>query len=300
MLNTENIRKDFLSIRHIYSFINTEKRHSLHHLNLLKTIGLLEKKSDIAYRRAVTYRDLRQAYVLGYRIFLEKRYIEPNFTGMRLREWELNPDTRTFIAECCGEVIGTGTLAPEIAGRGLPTEWLYPEEIAAIRRNGGKIAEVCNGAVARPYRNNPIPIEFFRCMLASAWTSDVKKMVTVINKSHKSFYEFIYTVQIGEEKSYSDAYYDPVILMYLDCELLFEYLSSPESDNGGADSYLRNFLLFKNPYLALAPEWEKKARAAFKRQRIRERFQDEIRNSLVASVWHEPSPPSAHIATARH
>src|SRR3972149_10009653 len=129
-----------------------------------------------------------------------------------------------------------------------------------------------------------MPIEFFRIMLAHLWHSRADKGIAVINKNHKTVYEFLYMVQIGEIKSYSTDFFDPVVLMCLDCDRLYNYLSAPASDNGSADSYLRYYLLFKNPFFYLGSAWGKKAKIVFKRQRIRERFLKEMQETLVSSV----------------
>jgi hypothetical protein len=245
---------------------------------------LIDNPGGLRYQWAFSYRDLYRAYSLVYKIFLQHNFIEPSFAAMRIRDWELNKETATIIAKTKNNVVGVISLAPEIPGIGLPSEWLYPDEIDEIRTSSHLIAEACNNAIDDPYRNYSISIEFCRCMLAFAWYLGIDKIIAVINKSHKSFYEFLFMTQIGGEKSYSDTKYDPVILVCSDCNMAFDYFSSDESDNGTADSYLRDFLLFKNPYCALMPEWGRKARNVFKRQRIRERFLDEMRNSLVNSV----------------
>ena len=131
-------------------------------------------------------------------------------------------------------------------------------------------------------------------MLAHLWHVGADKGIAVVNKNHKTFYEFMYMVHIrttgslnSAEKSFSAEFNDPVVLMCLECDPLFEYLSSPESDNGTADSYLRDFLLFKNPYIRPVARWAREAKSVFERQKIQERLSREVKQSLVASILDE-------------
>jgi len=203
---------------------------------------------------------------------------------MRIRPWELNAATATFIAKEKRQLVGTISLAPEIPGIGLPSGWLFAEEMEAVARGATRIAEACNTSIVASCRRRSIPMEFYRCMLAHVWHAGIDTVVGVVNKGHHAFYEFLYMTKIGEEKSYSDAYYDPVVCMAIDCNHLREYLTSPASDNGTADSFLRDYLLFKNPYIKLVEKWEKKAIDAFVDQRIGKRFMDESRSLLVDSI----------------
>ncbi len=273
-----------------FYFDRIKKGQSLHRLSTITSLGFFTPPTGVTFDRATAYRDLSAAYALCYRIFLNNGYIEPNFMGTRLRDWELHDHTATFVARADKRVIGVSSLAADIAGKGLPTEWLYPQEMAEVRRFSGVFAEVCNGALEKAYRQSSIPLELFRCMLAGAWQGGINKLIAVINRTHRTFYELCYAVQIGGEKNYAADRYDPVILMYMDCNVLHRYLSSPESDNNTADGFLRRYLLFDNPYLPRAPGWNRRAQAAFRRQRIADRFQDDIRNTLVESVFPEDLP----------
>ncbi len=263
---------------------NQSKSRSLPRLNFLKKIGLIDNISGLRVKRAISFKELRNAFSLSYRIFLSNQYITPHFMGMRIREWEININTATFVAYDNQKIVAVLSLAPEIDMAGLPSESLYANEINQFRDCFLNLAEACNEVVDNAHRNHSIIIEFLRCVLAHSWYAGIPKVMAVTNKTHKTFYEFIFMRQIGEVKNYCEDHYDPVVLMCLDCDRLREYLSSPESDNGTADSFLRDYLLFSNPYIELVPEWDRKAQAAFKRQRIRERFLDEIRNTLVESV----------------
>jgi hypothetical protein len=262
-----------------------KKGQSPRRLSLLESMGMLRCPDGVTLQRAFSFKDLRTAYTLCYRIFLANQYLEPNFMGMRLREWELRPEAATFVARAGRRIVGVSSLAADLPGTGLPSEWLFADELALVRRTPGSIAEVCNGAVANEFRNSSIPFEMVRCLLATAWKTGIRTMFAVANRAHRAFYELCYAVKIGDEKSYSDRFYDPVVLMLVDCDDLYAFLSSPESDNDTADGFLRRYLLLENPYVPLAAGWDRRAKASFRRQRIGDRFQDEIRNTLVASVF---------------
>ncbi|MBN2352899.1 MAG: hypothetical protein JXD23_10060 [Spirochaetales bacterium] len=259
-------------------------------MSLLRRFGLFGDVGNLKLQLGSSFIDLKKAYSLLYKVFLEEKYIEPTFMGLRLREWELDPAMATFIAKDGNSVVGMISLAPDLDGLGIPDEELFHEEIEEIRGSARILMESCNSAIDSRYRDRSLPSEFYRYMLAYAWHVGIDKVVGVVNRGHKAFYEFLYMKQYGPEKSYSQSHHDPIILIYTDCDLLYEYLSSPESDNGSADSFLRRYLLLENPYLAMVPAALKKARTNYKRQKIREQFQEEIKHTLVASVWNDAVP----------
>src|SRR3972149_11932565 len=135
------------SIQHAFQDFNNDKRHTIHRLNLLKKMGLVDNVGKLVFRRVISYKELREAYSLSYRIFLMNNYIEPHFMGMRIREWEICPKTATFIAEENNQIVGISTLAYDIEKKGLPSEWLYKEEIHNLRKISGKIMEASNEAM---------------------------------------------------------------------------------------------------------------------------------------------------------
>ncbi|MBN1525726.1 MAG: hypothetical protein JW904_14710 [Spirochaetales bacterium] len=260
---------------------------SSHQLRLLQKIGLLDNIGKVSIKRASAFSELVKAYSLCYNVFLENGYTTPNFLGMRIREWELCAQTATFIAKHNRNIIGLITLTPDISGLGLPTEWLFPDEIQMLRKKSKKMTEAANAAIHANFRHHSIPMEFFRCMLAHAWHTEIDSAVAVINKSHKSFYEFLFMQQIGEEKSYSDAFYDPVILMHLDCKALYTHLSIPRPGYCERDFYLRNALLLDNPYIQRMKRWQTVAINTFITQKIGLQFRNACFNSLMNTIYYE-------------
>ena len=94
MLDTERRQ---INVHKAFRYFNRGKYHTAHRLNSIQKLGLIDNTGNLVFLRAKSYRELRTAYSLSYRIFLMNRYIQPHFLGMRIREWETSPDMATFI-----------------------------------------------------------------------------------------------------------------------------------------------------------------------------------------------------------
>ena len=76
-----------------------------------------------------THDDLRAAFKLIYKEYHKRKYCESNEAGMHYSPYCLLPQTRTFMLKNQKQLLGTMTLIGD-SPWGLPTESLFPEEIA--------------------------------------------------------------------------------------------------------------------------------------------------------------------------
>jgi hypothetical protein len=88
-----------------------------------------------------------------------------------------------------------------------------------------------------------------------------------VNPGHKKFYEFVGFKAIGRVKSYSRICYDPVRLMYWDLRTLEDRWKSIDDNQETTESFLKGFVITKNPYIHLTPIWDSLAKKEIKRVR---------------------------------
>ena len=69
---------------------------------------------NIHIKRAITKKELKQAYKLVHDVYSQKGYISPNKSGIRIRIGETLPGTATYIAtdRNTGEVIASHSTMP--------------------------------------------------------------------------------------------------------------------------------------------------------------------------------------------
>ncbi|HUX15640.1 MAG TPA: hypothetical protein VMW52_04155, partial [Phycisphaerae bacterium] len=124
-------------------------------------------------RRAVSSEDLAAAYRLVHDVFVERGYILPHPSGMRVRKGvEGSPVTATFIAMIDGRVVGAQSIVEDSGKIGLPADGAFRGEVDSIRGDGKKVCEAVNQAVAPDYRKTGVALELMRCMFAHALMID--------------------------------------------------------------------------------------------------------------------------------
>ncbi len=120
----------------------------------LKRCRLFSANDPVTVKQAETREELEAAYRLVHQSYMEAGYMAPHPSGLRVRAFEVLPQTATFIAVENGDVIGTISLIVD-SPLGLPMEESYRAEVSALRRQGRKIAEVSSLAVTKGSRNLP-------------------------------------------------------------------------------------------------------------------------------------------------
>jgi hypothetical protein len=134
--------------------------------------------------------EFEEAYRLVAANYQASGYEPPGAKPIRFTPYHALPDTITFVAKHEGRVVATFSLVPDNLLLGLPMEAIYPEEIAALRQGGARLAEVTSLAAA------DISLREFSCVF-NALIRLMKQhhvrhggdtWVMTVNPKHRNFY----------------------------------------------------------------------------------------------------------------
>jgi hypothetical protein len=216
----------------------------------LKRCRLFSENDPVTVKQAETQEELEAAYRLVHQSYVEAGYMDPHPSGLRVRAFEVLPQTATFIAVENGEVIGTISLIVD-SPLGLPMEESYREEVNALRAQGRKIAEVSSLAVAKGSRNLGIFVRLCKYMTLFAISVGVEDLCIAISPEHAPFFKEVYLFEtMGEVRSYSSAKEDPVVALRLDLNT-FPALCRAAYHGVDADANFYNYMF------VYQPEWVK-------------------------------------------
>lgn len=159
---------------------------------------------DIQLRVAATREERQATFELIYRSYLRAGLCGKQDSGVRATPYQLLPSTDVILAELRGQVISTVSLVRD-GELGLPMESVYPEEVAARREAGIRLAEVSCLADRRQgtARFFGLFCELSRVMAQLAKKTGVDELVVVVNPRHAPLYRrYMAFEQIGEERIY--------------------------------------------------------------------------------------------------
>lgn len=231
---------------------------------LLRRAGLFGTDTKGAVvRRAVSAADLAAAYRLVHDAFVEKGYILPQPSGLRLRVTEALPQTATFIAEADGRVVGVQGIAVDSDELGLPSDAVFRSEIDALRIGGRRVCEATNQAVAVDYRKTAVPTEMMRCMFAHALSIGCDELITTVSPGHARFFGLLGFEQVSPVRSYSAELDDPVVVMRVNVGDLIERAAQAADDQDDAALFIRTRCLEDNPYRLRVNDWTAAAAETF-------------------------------------
>jgi ribosomal protein S18 acetylase RimI-like enzyme len=246
-------------------------------LALLKRSGLFsDDTKGCVIERATSSADLLAAYRLVHSVFLSTGYIQPETGGVRVRIFEANPETATFVAKKDGAVVGVLSVVIDSPDMGLPSDAAFKPELDAMRALGARIGEVTNQAIAKEYRRSGVMTELMRCVIAHGLAHGCDRGVVTVSPNHGGFYELMGFRSLGSERSYSAKLHDPVIALGLDLDF-YRYLPD---DSTESERFVHRFMTETNPYISRAAKWSQQAKNHFLRPALlRELFVTE-RNFL--------------------
>ena len=233
-------------------------------LALLQRIGLFgEDTKGAIIARALTFTEIGEAYALVHDAFVEKEYMLPRASGMRVRPFETDSSTATFVARSDGQVVGCQSLVVDSPDIGLPSDKAFCREIDELRRNGALVCEATNEAVAARFRKSAVPTELMRCMFIHARSIGCQELITTVSPGHQSFYEFIGFEQVSPIRSYSDEIEDPVVVMCWHLEPLEAKWRGVDLDDDTMDAFWKGFCVERNPYAEHVEGWSRLAEGLF-------------------------------------
>jgi len=238
------------------------KSHSMMLLERQGCFGFGAK--TVVVQRATSVEDLCAAYKLVHDCLVEKIYLFPNPSRLRMCSYEALPETATFVAKAANTVVGVTSIVVDSPGLGLPSAKLYPQEVESLRRSSGKICEITNLAIASEYRHTSVLTELIRCYVAHLLAIGCDNALASINPNHKAFYKLMGFKAIGNLWNYSHQIPEPVILVQLSFDNLIEKFTCEESDDDNDDiAVLKRYYMDNNPYHDQIDQWSSNAHKAF-------------------------------------
>ncbi len=227
---------------------------------MLRRTGLFgENLKGCTIGRACTAEDLRKAYELVHEGFLRRGYIRPDPAGMRVRIFETTPETATFVAKVDERVVGVLSVVPDSPELGLPSDCAYRAELDELRDCGRRVCEVTNQVVADDYRKSAVTTELFKCVAAVSLTEGFDETVVTVSPGHCGFYELLGFRPIGPQRSYSEAFYDPVTAFSLNVDPF----RTPLDGLSAAAQFVRHYLAEGNHFVSQVRHWADEARREF-------------------------------------
>ena len=172
-------------------------------------------------RRAESREELEQAYRLVYTSYRRRGYLDENPAGVRLTLFNAMPETVTFVSMLEGSVIATVTLVPDTP-IGLPMDEIYADELAHLRAEGRRPAEVTMLADRRREIARTLPM--LLCLMKHVFdyatlvlhASDV---CITINPRHETYYERCLLFEhLGPLRSYPSVRENPALAKRLNLD----------------------------------------------------------------------------------
>lgn len=167
--------------------------------------------------------DWEEAFRLVRKKYLERGY-DPDGPGdVHFTLHHGLPDTTTFIARLEERIVGTVSVVLDNTLLGLPMESVYGEEVAQLRKEGRRLAEVTcladDGLGLREF----IPVYVALTGLMGQWGFDqgVDTYVITINPRHRAFYRKVMGFALfGPERPLPSVQDHPAVGYLLDIEMI--------------------------------------------------------------------------------
>ncbi len=144
---------------------------------------------EIVVKIASEPEEWEQAFELVAANYQEKGY-ETTAKPYRFTPYHALPDTTVFVAKLEGRVVATFSLVADNTLLGLPMEAIYGEEIAELRRQGRRMAEVTSLAVTELGQREFLQV--FTTLIKVLQQYHVScggdTWVITVNPRHRSFY----------------------------------------------------------------------------------------------------------------
>lgn len=177
----------------------------------------------IEVKIAATRDEFEQAFRLLARRYQGRGYEEPSPKLFRFTPYHVLPETVTFVAKHGAAVVATLSLVPDTALLGLPLEGIFGPEVALLRREGRRLAEVTSLA-----DQDLGPREFLRvftALIRLMFQHHVQRggdsWVITIHPRHARFYrKALGFVPLGPRRSYPSVRDHPAEAYLLDVGLM--------------------------------------------------------------------------------
>ena len=154
---------------------------------------------------------------------------------------------------------------------GLPSDWVFQDEIDVLRIGesaitsgcGHIVCEATNQAIAPAYRKSAVATELMRCMFAHALAVGCDELITTVSPGHARFYELLGFEKTSPVRSNSAEVDDPVVVMRVNVAGLLARAVDANDDSDEATIFIKCRCLASNPYREKVPQWESEAAQVF-------------------------------------
>lgn len=245
----------------------TKDRHSFRKdLILKRTIFSRRLPANFSIKEAEES-DLEEVCHFIYTSYVEEGYIEKNPLEIRMRQWDISPFGKFFIARINKQIIGVIEyiqFSPQLRLPSFYTFFHYMYLLNTIYKEGN-FGEVSSVVVDKKYRNTGVFGELVRCVMSYIFSLSQQYIVVQISPAHEFFYEtLLFEKMIGPHfvQMENTGPVDYVILMglslenieervkQLDQEIIDDYVSIFERHPEEKDVFLLyDFFFKKNKYL---------------------------------------------------
>lgn len=177
---------------------------SIYRRGLVRRIRVDQQEIDeVHFKLANTLGQREQAFRLVHHSYVERGIATPTRSGLVFSPFHILPGTTTFIAEKEGAVIGTVSLI-EDSPIGIPMEAVHPAEIAAMRYNGRRFAEVGTLSVASGIRGRGIPLMLYNTLFRWARRHRmIEDLVIAVHPKVRKFYcDGLLFERLGPDRQY--------------------------------------------------------------------------------------------------
>ncbi len=206
--------------------------------------SLANKAIQISLARSES--DLTGAFRLLYDSYLRAGLVQENAIEMRLTPYHLLPTTEVLVAKYQSEIVSTLTMVAD-SKLGLPIESMYASQIAELRSQGLRVAEMGSLADRRssPVRFASVFAEMARLIVQVAETREIDALVLASHPRHAKLYARACGFeQIGELTSCPYAQGNPAVALLLQFDRV-----------RGTDAHNRLIADAIDPWELQATEW---------------------------------------------
>jgi hypothetical protein len=176
---------------------------------------------EIEVKIASEPQEWEQAFQLVAANYQERGYEMNRAKAYRFTPYHALPSTTVFVAKHQGRVVATFSLVADNDLLGLPLESLYGEEVAALRRQGRRIAEVTSLAVTELSQREflLVFVAMIRLMKQFHVAQGGDTWVITVNPRHRAFYtKTLGYAPLGGCKPYAAVGDAPAEAFWLDVE----------------------------------------------------------------------------------
>lgn len=176
---------------------------------------------EVCVRPAASRDELEHAFRLVYVSYLQRGYVKPDPSEIRLNLHVIIPETMTFVGILNDEVIATVSLVPDTP-IGLPMDDIYHDEVQALRERGRRVTEVSMLADRRLEIRRTLPMLMSLMKLVFDYATLVLKandLCITINPRHEAFYRrYLLFSNLGGKRTYASVQDAPALAKRLDLD----------------------------------------------------------------------------------